>query len=289
RAEEQAAEAAPVEQPIADLEQPLGEPNLPDWLTITPEQPAALATAASDIGAPSEDDSLLRWLESLAARQGADPAELITTPEERAAFLAAQAPLPAESAIAEPAPAEPTAVEEMPDRPKTMMAPPEAAAAPPVAPAVAEAPASPASAMPDVSALSEDDALRWLESLAARPTPITEELRSMVAEPESPLAEEPTPEPVIEPPDWVKAPPVAPAPPPAKPPATSALGRDERLARLAERLSAARRAREQEIAERSRLARSPAAHGRAPRAPCRAGHRPLAPPRRGVPRRRGQA
>ncbi|MDW8325084.1 MAG: tetratricopeptide repeat protein [Anaerolineales bacterium] len=450
RAEEQAAEAAPVEQPIADLEQPLGEPNLPDWLTITPEQPAALATAASDIGAPSEDDSLLRWLESLAARQGADPAELITTPEERAAFLAAQAPLPAESAIAEPAPAEPTAVEEMPDRPKTMMAPPEAAAAPPVAPAVAEAPASPASAMPDVSALSEDDALRWLESLAARqgadpaelittpeeraaflaaqaplpaesaiaepapaeptaveempdrpktmmappeaaaappvapavaeapaspasampdvsalseddalrwleslaarqgadpaelittpeeraaflaaqaplpaesaiaepapaeptaveempdrpktmmappeaaaappvapavaeapaspasampdvsalseddalrwleslaarPTPITEELRSMVAEPESPLAEEPTPEPVIEPPDWVKAPPVAPAPPPAKPPATSALGRDERLARLAERLSAARRAREQEIAER---------------------------------------
>jgi tetratricopeptide (TPR) repeat protein len=465
RGEEQAAAPAPVEQPAASLEQPAGEPTLPEWVAGTPEQPAASISAVPDVSAMSEDDAM-RWLESLAARQGVDPAELTTTAEERAAFAAPEALtaaelVAAEPTVAEPVAAEPAAAEEMPDWLKAMVAPHEAEITPPpVEPAVAEAPAPSAPAVPDLTEMSaddamrwleslaarqgvdpaeltttpeeraafalppeaeitspewtlpeepaptaeaprfiedaadleepggplmpptgtlpdifgvteaieaetptaaapvpdfstlsddeamrwleslaarqgvdpaelttrpedrpdrppiwivaesetplpveeapptvveppapampdwaadvqveqaatsveptlptaavppaqpsaappidEDEAMRWLESLAARPAPVAEELRNMVTEPEPTLAEEPAPEPVIEPPDWVKAPPVTPAPVSSapEPPATSTLSRDDRLARLAERLSAGRRAKEQEVAER---------------------------------------
>jgi hypothetical protein len=127
------------------------------------------------------------------------------------------------------------------------MTEPPAAVTPPVTP-------------PATTSIDEDEAMRWLESLAARPAPVAEELRSLVAEPEPPLAEEPAPEPAPGPPDWVKAPASAappvvttppPPPPPAEPPPAAATpAGDDRLARLAERLSAGRRAKETEVAER---------------------------------------
>lgn len=89
---------APTEEPV--LTQPVEEPNAgePDfdgalgWLKepaqeVAPEpggEPASDETAP-DLSAQEDldDEEIFRWLEGLAARQGADEAELVTPPEER--------------------------------------------------------------------------------------------------------------------------------------------------------------------------------------------------------------
>jgi hypothetical protein len=149
--------AAEIEEPVGPLMPPTG--TLPDIFgteAVEAETPT-LGAAMPDFSTLS-DDAALRWLEGLAARQGADPAELTTTPEERPdrppIWITAESetPLPAEDA-------------------------------PP--PVMAESPAAavPAAAQPPEPKLDEDEAMRWLESLAARPAPVAEELRSLVAEP----------------------------------------------------------------------------------------------------------
>ncbi|MCS6909032.1 MAG: tetratricopeptide repeat protein [Anaerolineales bacterium] len=234
--------SANLEEPSSPLMPPTG--TLPDIFEMTEAIEAKTPAAAAPVPDFStlSDDEAMRWLESLAVRQGVDPAELTTRPEDRTD----RPPIwiTAESETAVPVEEEPPPI----TAPSAPTVSDWSAAIKAELPAEAAVPPAEPSAAPPM--IDEDAAMRWLESLAARPAPIAEELRNLVAEPEPPLPEEPVPEPVIEPPDWVKAPPIASVPTPPEPSATSTLSRDERLVRLAERLSASRRAKEQEIAER---------------------------------------
>jgi hypothetical protein len=170
-------------------------------------QPLAEASA----GQPDqESDEALRWLESLAAKQGASADELLTAPEERpaetpawiAALQAAPAdaapPVPPSEAVppeismpdwlrpepaaaaAEPSPAQPATGEaELPilTEPASLA---ELAASVPAEPPgfvtiVPETPPVPPVAVED---MGEDEALRWLEGLAAQQGARPEELLS---------------------------------------------------------------------------------------------------------------
>ncbi|MBL8045714.1 MAG: tetratricopeptide repeat protein [Anaerolineales bacterium] len=221
-------------------------PPLPEELA--PDAAAEPVNAVPDFSSMTEDEQM-RWLESLAARQGADPAELITQPEERFELPPMETPAPSTGPIM-PAtgvlpsfeeelstPLAPLTPEELrtdvpawlsgaaepaepPDwlkaiqiasAPRTEVA--EESAPPPSEPVLdAEVPAEPVSAVPDFASMSEDEQMRWLESLAARQGADPAELITPAEErpivPEMPaeaLAEEPEPEPLAGPPDWVKA------------------------------------------------------------------------------------
>jgi tetratricopeptide (TPR) repeat protein len=170
------AEPGTLAQPALAAE----ESPVPSWLDSLemPEQPAEpVAPAAEEETAMGElsglvsgpgvnaddQDEAFKWLESLAAGQGAKPEELLTKPEERLE----QAPQWVEQVGAESAP---TAMEsavpswldslEMPEQP-----------AEPVAPAAEEETAmgelSGLVSGPGVNADDQDEAFKWLESLAA--------------------------------------------------------------------------------------------------------------------------
>jgi hypothetical protein len=204
--------------------------------------------AVPDFSSMSEDEQM-RWLESLAARQGADPAELITQPEERFELPPVEAETPATGPIMPATGVLPSFEEEEPATPLAPLTPEEARTdvpawlsgaaepaeppdwlkaiqiastpkaevteitPPPSEPVVdTSTPAEPVSAAPDFASMSEDEQMRWLETLAARQganpaeliTP--EEERPIIPEmPAEVLAEEPEPEPLAGPPDWVKA------------------------------------------------------------------------------------
>jgi hypothetical protein len=285
---------------------------LPDIFQAETPEPAPPAPSGEeevpDLSSMSADDAM-RWLEGLAAKQGAAPEELITQPEERIetppAWLTteaesaqpeeparATAPLrPEERATSVPAwlsayqeEAEPAAT---PDwlKPAPSQVEPSAPAAPPTE-----------EAAPDLASMDADDAMRWLEGLAAKQGAAPEELITqpeervetppawLATEPEAPPQAEPAPEPVsglpdwiraaepeaptIEPaeaeelPDWIRAaappeetPPAAAAPAPPTAPEPERRG-NERLARLAERLAASKRAKEDEVAARLEKQRS---------------------------------
>jgi tetratricopeptide (TPR) repeat protein len=194
---------APMEQ--ARPEEPEGEPALPDWLSgAAPPHPAAPAQPPQTEAAPAAEadfasmsaDEAMRWLEGLAAKQGAAPEELITKPEERLEtppdWLTTSAEEPASFAAPvepEAALAAPSLAEEMPEWLK--------GAAPPEEPTSFAAPAEAApteAAEPDLSAMSADEAMRWLEGLAARQGAAPEEL---ITKPEERLET---------PPAWVETP-----------------------------------------------------------------------------------
>jgi hypothetical protein len=211
-----------------------------------PEPVAAVSTPAAEPDfATMDPDDAMRWLEQLAAQQGANPDELITKPEERIAqppawiapepiaevvaepVAEAPAALPSEADIASMSPddamrwleqlaaqqgANPDELITTADERATVSAPPTWAVVEPETPSGAEAP----TAMPseaDIASMSSDDAMRWLEQLAAQQGASPDEL---ITQPEERLAEPPTwvatetaPEPVAEPatdmPDWMKA------------------------------------------------------------------------------------
>jgi hypothetical protein len=238
----------------------------------TPSQQATVPTEA-ELTETLDEDEALRWLEGLAAQQGARAEELLTSPEERPtetpAWIAAQQ-------RAEPdKPVEPEQPEWLPTEPEPL--------------AAVHSALEPA-AEPEPAAGADDEALRWLESLAARQgaspddllaTPAerlvqtpewiaAEQAATMQAQPESdaeagieppPLAE-PEPAASILPPDWEPAPPggtgLAQGAPPDEGVATDAATRPtgepeadlDRLSRLADRLAAARRNKEIEIEAR---------------------------------------
>jgi len=195
----------------------------PDWLRSAIEGEAAPAAPTAQAAAPmptsqetsavpaSEDDALA-WLESLAARQGAPADELVSTPQARKTVSTDWLRQP----ITEEAPDKPSApVEEaVPEwlRPPAEEEPKDQAAqveVPPTTP-----PPSAASAP-----TSEEDALAWLESLAARQGAPADELVSSAKgsavetpdwlkqdqEEETPVAQ-----PQDEIPDWLKEPTPAP-------------------------------------------------------------------------------
>ncbi len=170
--------------------------EIPDWLKqmeATPAEPTpsiaeAPAQPEADLSAMSAE-AALRWLEGLAAQQGAKPEELVTRPEERTA----QPPtwITEQSAESEDeAEAVATPSEEIPDWLKQM----EAAPAEPTPPEV-ESPAQPEA---DLSSMSAEDAMRWLEGLAAQQGARPEEL---VTRPE---------ERITQPPTWITAQPAEP-------------------------------------------------------------------------------
>jgi tetratricopeptide (TPR) repeat protein len=221
-------------------------PPLPE--EPAPDVAAEPINAVPDFSSMSEDEQM-RWLESLAARQGADPAELITQPEERFELPPVEAETPATGPIMPATGVLPSFEEEEPATPLAPLTPEEARTdvpawlsgaaepaeppdwlkaiqiastpkaevteitPPPSEPVVdTSTPAEPVSAAPDFASMSEDEQMRWLETLAARQganpaeliTP--EEERPIIPEmPAEVLAEEPEPEPLAGPPDWVKA------------------------------------------------------------------------------------
>jgi hypothetical protein len=233
-------------------------------------------------------EEALRWLEGLAAQQGARPEELLTQPEERLtqppSWIAAQA---AQPVAEEPQPKPMDTAGLLPSLASILEETAEAPApaAPPAAtpePSVETAPAPSA----DLGSMSAEDALRWLEGLAAQQGAKPEELLTRPEErlthpptwvPAQPAAEvKPQPAPTgtpglppslaaaleetqapVAPPTAATFEPEAPAPPAppeveGAPPEAATPERPEtsRLARLAERLAESKRAKEMDIAAR---------------------------------------
>jgi hypothetical protein len=280
----EAAEAAP----ISAEEAPLGE-GMPGWLrqmeapaAPEPETPAPVAappavSAEPDLASMSAEEAL-RWMETLAARQGARPEELVTKPEERLAeppaWAAVQPAEPEAPAAPEPAPM-PGAATLPPSLAAALEEEAPAAPEPETSAPVAAPPA--VSAEPDLASMSAEEALRWLETLAAQQGASPETLvtkpeerltqpptwvTAQPVEPETPAAPEPAPTPgaATLPPslaaaleEEAPAAPEAPAQPaPAEPAPAPAPPTEEKpkLSRLAERLAASRRAKDADIARR---------------------------------------
>ncbi len=145
--------------------------SLPDWIKSTPEaapaEPAPVSTPASvdKLGTTAkEQEDAVAWLESLAAKHGAKSEELVTDPNARSEkppeWVKQASELGATSQPAVPAESKP--VEPVAQKPE----PP----APPVS-----AP-SPSVETLGTTTKEQDDAVAWLESLAAKHGAKAEEL-----------------------------------------------------------------------------------------------------------------
>lgn len=140
------AMAAAHDDEPAEPAQPAGDETSQDlttWLAGLDEQDQVDAAGQPAAASPAEmsEDDAFAWLESLAEKQGANPDELLTKPEDR------------------------------PETPPEGLMQPEAAPAAPEEPASSELPPEelPAPAAETAAAqMSEDDAFAWLESLAAK-------------------------------------------------------------------------------------------------------------------------
>lgn len=146
---EQEESAAPAEEEEEELAQPA---NLPDWLKGA-EPVAQEPVSVENLGASAqEQDDAVAWLESLAAKHGAKPEELVTDPSKRS-----ETPpdwVQQAQNIGQQAPAQPV----QPSQPSVQP-----------------------QAVPDVQSLGataqeQDDAVAWLESLAAKHGAKPEEL-----------------------------------------------------------------------------------------------------------------
>ncbi len=183
-------EAAPEAQPAEAEAAAVPAEEIPEWLSdlgeeAAPEEQAqAVPEAQTEIvaEAPEDMDDAMAWLESLAARQGASEEELLTAPEERpeeapewVQEIAAAQPEAEGAPEAQPAEAEAEAApaEEIPEWLSDLgeeAAPEEQAQA--EAEAVPEAQSEIAAEAPE----DMDDAMAWLENLAARQGASEEEL-----------------------------------------------------------------------------------------------------------------
>ncbi len=146
-------------------EQPVAQPEpVADWLKdLTPvsdEQP--LSALISGPGTSEvEQDEALKWLESLAARQGAKPEELLTKPEERLDELPDWVDQVTESP-SQSVTVTPSAY--IPEKPIEVEAEPF------------QGELSPVSKAPGTGPLEQDEAMKWLESLAEKQGAKAEEL-----------------------------------------------------------------------------------------------------------------
>ncbi len=190
-AAEAQAEIIPETTPAAE--------TLPDWLqdlkeTPAPEAPPAMEKAPSSLTGLSmgDEDAALAWLESLAAKHGADEETLFVKPEERLEAppawvqeAATQSPAAVQGEAAAQAPVEepaaelePTVQEDAaPESPVSVVVPVAAVEATPTPPETVEtlsipSVAVPAEPQPQAEAAAvpsdQDAALAWLESLAAK-------------------------------------------------------------------------------------------------------------------------
>jgi tetratricopeptide (TPR) repeat protein/uncharacterized protein Smg (DUF494 family) len=170
------------EEPSASAAAPAESGSAMDWLgdlSVPTDRPAAQSAPVSDWlndlsgkeafsppvsgpgTTPGEQDDAMNWLESLAQKQGANPEELITRPEDRTEHR----PDWVEQVSYEP----PAAQEETP-QPYIPETPIEAEAEP------FSGELSPAAAGPGTSAPEQDDAMSWLEGLAEKQGANPEEL-----------------------------------------------------------------------------------------------------------------
>jgi tetratricopeptide (TPR) repeat protein len=180
----------------------LADSELPDWLkgadeggasvdqTLQSIETAPGTTAAADSGLPVSEDDAFAWLESLAAKQGAKPEELLTKPEDRPGETPdwleklSEGEKPAEPGIGmagvgvAAGAAASLFEEEKPEEIGTAPIDKELFAAPPLSTGVGEVMPEQAAHPTEIpaQAMSDDDAFSWLESLAARQGAKSEEL-----------------------------------------------------------------------------------------------------------------
>jgi tetratricopeptide (TPR) repeat protein len=151
--------------------------SLSDWQLGDEETAGTVDFDATDTGtlgtSADEQDDAIAWLESLAAKHGAKPEELVTDPDARKETApdwvqqakavkdqgAAEAPAPQEEPLAEPS-------EDLPDFLAEMLGETKQESGAEVAPVDTLGP----------SAEEQDDAIAWLENLAAKHGAKSEEL-----------------------------------------------------------------------------------------------------------------
>ena len=214
---------------IPEVAEPLMEPEAERVLPTETEHPAEVVS-----GEELDDDEVLGWLEGLAARQGVEEEELITTPEERLSELPSEIEKPLEEAVVEDI--------DIPEEPEESLEWLERLASERGLDIDITPPAPIETGEVEVV---EPDAPEWLDQLATQPIPkITPELEAEipdwlaeeeVVEPAEPAVEptpppeavvpteppppEPTPEPVAEVEPVAPPEPVTFEPPPEAPPA----------------------------------------------------------------------
>jgi tetratricopeptide (TPR) repeat protein len=213
-------EPAAEEEPAAQAEPALELPG--DMPEMEESEVGELSALISGPGtSESEQDEAFKWLESLAAGQGAKPEELLTQPEERL----------------EHSPDWVASVDEAPPAPAAK--PAEFVPEPPIEVGDEEPLgelSAPVREGPGTSELDQDDAFKWLESLAAGQGAKPEEL---LTQPEERLDHAP---------DWVgevENPP-PPLSPPVSAPGTSELDQDDSFKWL-ENLAAGQGAKPEEL------------------------------------------
>ncbi len=130
---------APASAPQQDELPPAQPANIPDWLSGLSDQPAESASIESLGSTAQEQDDAVAWLESLAAKHGAKPEELVTDPNKRSDIAPDWVQQASASQTQEPA--QPVNVDSL-----------------------------------GSSAQEQDDAVAWLESLAAKHGAKPEEL-----------------------------------------------------------------------------------------------------------------
>lgn len=166
----------PPQEPAQELPEMTAE-SLSDWQLGDEETQGVVDFDATDTGAlgtsADEQDDAIAWLEGLAAKHGANPEELVTDPEDRKETEpdwvqqakavkdqdAAEMPVPQEESVAEPP-------EDLPDFLAEMLDETTEESGIEVAPVENLG----------TSAEEQDDAIAWLESLAAKHGAKPEEL-----------------------------------------------------------------------------------------------------------------
>ena len=198
-------EVEPAKPPVKPKARLFGEVADDTFAVVPLAEPVETTTPVSEPAAAADPnnmtaDEALAWLESLAARQGANEEELVTKradlpwlrqpaePEPEPPQPVSEAPevslTPAEAVgdgatpvesplgeLVEPTDAVAEPAEALPD---WLRLPEEQVEPEPVTPAASFTPAEPVEALPSIN--TDDDAIAWLESLAAKQGASTEEL-----------------------------------------------------------------------------------------------------------------
>ncbi len=148
----------------------------PGWVGDVQNPPTELSALISGPGtSESEQDDAMRWLEMLAAKQGAKAEELITNPEERTDAIPDWV-----GRVGEEPDVVVEAAAELPTQPEPVAEAP--VEEPPAKPRVTgdddfvPGPLSAVVSGPGTSESEQDDAMRWLEMLAAKQGAKAEEL-----------------------------------------------------------------------------------------------------------------
>lgn len=150
-----------MQAPAAPAEPPLAPPPAEEAKAVSPEETGPVAGPTGPARPLGIEDDTLAWLESLAAKQGANPDELLSRPEEREERMEA---LPESVQRLAAAPEEPPSAPPLVEAPQAVS---------PEEPAAAAGPTGPARPLE-----IEDDTLAWLESLAAKQGARPDELLS---------------------------------------------------------------------------------------------------------------